>query len=339
MQETEKKMLTGNQYVEDLATVSKKQLKTPDDWQNYLIYQPEIATAILKVPDPDNQDVPTINGYVCDTDNWELTIEYRLLDDQFHDLGLYSIGNVGFNHAKPNRIYVYSTLKKGNSVYQGIALPFPTIPENKTYYLNVFETWSYDFAKAYGSAEYAARSFTHMNRFELTAKNMTNKELTQFNEINDNNLISLDRYPNPKLEEYPKVRLGQSVIASVFETQNLFLHYNTQEVVNRYDGDVDHLIEYSERILNMLGVQYDDDKKEQLTKLLTDNPFVRDYVASIFNAYGTPESHNGFGTYNIALNKEMDKFADVLHGLYVRAMHSTGADFEDKFKFNVPAIK
>lgn len=112
MQETENKMLTGNQYVEDLATLSKKQLKTPEDWQNYLVYQPEIATAILNLPDPDSQGVPTINGYVCDTDNWNLTIDYRLLDDQFHDLGLYSIDNVGFNHAKPNRIYVYSTLKK-----------------------------------------------------------------------------------------------------------------------------------------------------------------------------------------------------------------------------------
>lgn len=331
-------MLTGNQYAEELATLSQKQFKTPEDWQNYLVYQPEIATAILKVPDPDSQDVPTINGYVCDTDNWNLTIDYRLLDDQFHDLGLYSMHDINFNHAKPNHIYVYSTLKNGNSVYQGVSLPFPTIPENKTYYLNVFETWSYDFAKAYGSAEYASRSFTHMNRFELTAKNMTNKELNQFNETNDNNLISLDRYPNPKLEEYPKVRLGQSLIVSVFETQNLVLHYNTQEVVNSYDGDVDHLIDYSDRILNMLGTQYDDDKKEHLTKLLTDNPFVRDYVASIFNAYSTPESHNGFGTYSIALNKEMDKFADVLQGLDVRAMHSTGADFEDKFKFTVPVI-
>ena len=93
--------------------------------------------------------------------------------------------------------------KKGNSVYQGVALPFPTIPENKTYYLNAFETWSYDFAKAYGSAEYAARSFTHMNRFELTAKKMTNKELTQFSEINDNNLISLDRYLPRKPNQRP----------------------------------------------------------------------------------------------------------------------------------------
>lgn len=42
-------MLTGNQYVEDLTTVSKQQLKTPDDWQNYLVYQPEIATAILNI--------------------------------------------------------------------------------------------------------------------------------------------------------------------------------------------------------------------------------------------------------------------------------------------------
>lgn len=108
--------------------------------------------------------------------------------------------------------------------------------------------------------------------------------------------------------------------------------------MNSYDGDVDQLIEYSDRILNMLGAQYDDDKKEHLAKLLTDNPFVRDYVASIFNASGTPESHNGFGTYNIALNKEMDKFADVLHGLDIRAMHSTCADFEDKFKYTVPAI-
>lgn len=332
-------MLTGNQYVEDLATLSKKQLKTPENWRNYLVYQPEIATAILKVPEPDSQDVPTINGYVCDTDNWNLTIDYRLLDDQFHDLGLYSMHDISFNHAKPNHIYVYSTLKKGNSVYQGVALPFPTIPDNKTYYLNVFETWSYDFAKAYGSPEYASRSFTHMNRFELTAKNMTNKELNQFHETNDNNLISLDRYPNPKLEEYPKVRIGQSLIASVFETQNLVLHYNTQEVVNSYDGDVDQLIDYSDRILNMLGAQYDDDKKEHLTKLLTDNLFVRDYVASIFNAYSAPESHNGFGTYSIALNKEMDKFADVLHGFDIRAMHSAGADFEDKFKFTVPAIK
>lgn len=75
-------MLTGNQYVEDLTTLSTSQLKTPEDWQNYLVYQPEIATAILKVPEPDSQDVPTINGYVCDTDNWKLTIEYRLLEYQ-----------------------------------------------------------------------------------------------------------------------------------------------------------------------------------------------------------------------------------------------------------------
>lgn len=37
MRETGQNMLTGNQYVEDLATVSKQQLKTPDDWQNYLV--------------------------------------------------------------------------------------------------------------------------------------------------------------------------------------------------------------------------------------------------------------------------------------------------------------
>ena len=72
---------------------------------------------------------------------WSMKLDARLFDENSKLLLDRTINKISFSTPFPNKSYALATVKKGNSKFTGVAIPFPILEEGYSYQLELIEHW------------------------------------------------------------------------------------------------------------------------------------------------------------------------------------------------------
>ena len=72
---------------------------------------------------------------------WSMKLDARLFDENSELLLDRTINKISFSTPFPNKSYALATVKKGNSKFTGVAIPFPMLEEGHSYQLELIEHW------------------------------------------------------------------------------------------------------------------------------------------------------------------------------------------------------
>ena len=92
---------------------------------------------------------------------WSMKLDARLFDENSELLLDRTINKISFSTPFPNKSYALATVKKGNSKFTGVAIPFPMLEEGHSYQLELIEHWYMNPQELFsGTSDNELRKFT-----------------------------------------------------------------------------------------------------------------------------------------------------------------------------------
>lgn len=117
---------------------------------------------------------------------WSMKLDARLFDENSELLLDRTINKISFSTPFPNKSYALATVKKGNSKFAGVAIPFPMLEEGHSYQLELIEHWYMNPHELFsGTNDSELREFTRKITIPLKVNSKAEPHMPRWIEKDD----------------------------------------------------------------------------------------------------------------------------------------------------------
>lgn len=117
---------------------------------------------------------------------WSMKLDARLFDENSKLLLDRTINKISFSTPFPNKSYALATVKKGNSKFTGVAIPFPMLEEGHSYQLELIEHWYMNPQELFsGTSDNELREFTRKLTIPLQVNTKAKQHMPRWIEKDD----------------------------------------------------------------------------------------------------------------------------------------------------------
>ena len=117
---------------------------------------------------------------------WSMKLDARLFDENSELLLDRTINKISFSTPFPNKSYALATVKKSNSKFTGVAIPFPMLGEGHSYQLELIEHWYMNPQELFsGTNDSKLRKFTRKLTIPLQVNTKAKPHMPRWIEKDD----------------------------------------------------------------------------------------------------------------------------------------------------------